>query len=93
MNNQIKAAGASASSLQSYITYMGVDYLHTVFRFLCKKYQCSSNRKPPEIIGQLFVGGRDEPFAVMKVDTFLHKLDNKIIECRLAVMTLAVGFS
>jgi len=34
------------------------------------------------MIGQLFVGGRDKPFAVMKVDSFFHKLDNKNIECR-----------
>lgn len=36
----------------------------------------------PGKIGQLFVGGQDVPFAVMKVKKALHEFNNKIIECR-----------
>jgi mRNA-capping enzyme len=35
----------------------------------------------PETIGQLFVGGMDQPFSCMKATKELRELDNKIIEC------------
>lgn len=36
----------------------------------------------PKTVGHLFVGGLSEPFAVMKVNSTLKELNNKIIECR-----------
>ncbi|XP_075213048.1 RNA guanylyltransferase and 5'-phosphatase mRNA capping enzyme [Lycorma delicatula] len=36
----------------------------------------------PKTVGHLYVGGLSKPFAVMKVNSTLKELNNKIIECR-----------
>lgn len=36
----------------------------------------------PKLIGQLFVGGYDHPYGIIKVNKQLRNMDNKIIECK-----------
>ena len=36
----------------------------------------------PRTIGQLYVGGMDQPFAQMKVKGEVKEMNNKIIECK-----------